>query len=245
MKKDEQDNRSIQNVPVRLKGVGDSLCVTLDPALPVDDLQKELSVLFKRCATLAVNAKVVLDTGEKEGYEELIEVLGAFLKSTFGVGSVSAMLKKKRSPDPDEKRSPDPDEDIRKRDVEGSWHHYRSEVLMLMGRVRSGQKVTAENHLLILGDVNPGAEVWAGGDILIMGSLRGTAVAGQPENEKAIVLALDFQPTQIQIGGIVGAGLPPSSKKQVEFAHVENDTIVVEAYLEANTFGRLPWLQVR
>jgi septum site-determining protein MinC len=129
--------------------------------------------------------------------------------------------------------------------VEDAWRHYRSEVLMLMGRVRSGQKVTAGNHLLILGDVNPGAEVWAGGDILIMGSLRGTAVAGQPENEKAIVLALDFQPTQIQIGGIVGAGLPPSSKKQVEFAHVENDTIVVEAYLDANAFGRLPWLQVR
>lgn len=245
MKKDEQDNHFFNSKsPVRLKGMGDSLCVTLDPAMPVDDLQKELSVLFKRCATLAVNAKVVLDTGEKDGYEELIEELGIFLKSTFGVGSVSAMLKKKGADSEEDIRS-DSEEDIRKRDVEGSWHHYRSEVLMLTGRVRSGQKVTTGKHLLILGDVNPGAEVWAGGDILIMGSLRGTAVAGQPENEKAIILALDFQPTQVQIGGIVGAGLPPSSKKQVEFAHVENDTIVVEVYLEANTFGRLPWLQVR
>jgi septum site-determining protein MinC len=105
--------------------------------------------------------------------------------------------------------------------------------------------VTARKHLLILGDVNPGGEVVAGGDILVIGSLCGTASAGQPDNLDAIVLALDFRPTQVQIGGFVAAGLPDSPGKITEFAHLENGAIMVEDYLKAAPFGRLPWPQVR
>ncbi|QTA92146.1 Septum site-determining protein [Desulfonema magnum] len=230
MKKMNQDK-----TPVRIKGMGNSLCITLDPSQPIDYLQKELHRLFKRMKHLAVNAKVILDVGELEGHEELVEKLGKFLKETFAVGSVSR---------PPVKQLPS-EERRRKQDMECSWGRYHSDVLMLTGRVRAGQKVTAKNHLLILGDVNPGAEVLAGGDIFIMGTLRGTAIAGQPDNEEVIVLALDFQPIQIQIGKIVAAGLPPSPEKLAEFAHVENGTIVVEDYLEADPFGRLPWPQVR
>ncbi|MDM8525821.1 septum site-determining protein MinC [Desulfococcaceae bacterium HSG8] len=230
MRKVNQDR-----VPVRIKGMGDGLCVTLDPAQPLSHLQEELAIRFSQMKNLAVNARVIFDIGEKDGYEDLIEELGKFLRKTFGVGSVSRFLRD----------GPVSEEIIRKRDMENSWYHYQSDVLMLTGRVRSGQKVTARKHLLIMGDVNPGAEVLAGGDILIMGSLRGTAVAGQPDNDGMIVLALDFQPTQVQIGGFVAAGLPPSSKKLPEFAHVENGTIVVEDYLKADPFGRLPWPQVR
>jgi septum site-determining protein MinC len=118
-------------------------------------------------------------------------------------------------------------------------------MLVLAGRVRSGQRVTAERHLVIMGDVNPGAEVLAGGDVVVLGSLKGTAIAGQPDNEESIVFALDFRPTQIQIGSYVAAGLPTSPERIAEFAHVEEDTIVVDNYLEVNPFGRLPWPQVR
>lgn len=221
--------------PVRIKGIGDGVCVTLDPALPADYLREELDKLFRRMKHLAVNARVTLDIGEQDGYDELVEFLGNFLKETFGVGSVSRPPKKRSFSE----------EEIRKRDMEQSWYHYQSDVLMLTGRVRSGQKVAARNHLLILGDVNPGAEVWAGGDILVMGSLRGIAAAGQPDNTDVIVLAMDFQPTQVQIGNFVAAGHPASSKRVAEFAHVEHNEIVVEDYLEADPFGRLPWPQVR
>jgi septum site-determining protein MinC len=221
--------------PVRLKGMGDSLCVTLDPQQSADYLQNELGRLFEPLKHVAANARVTFDVGGQAGCEDLIENLGKFLKETFGVGSVSALRKKRLITE----------EMLRQRDVEHSWNQYRSDVLMLAGRVRSGQKVTAEKHLLILGDVNPGAEVAAGGDIIIMGSLCGIAAAGQPDNHEVIVIALDFRPTQVQIGGFVAAGLPPSSEKTAEFAYVENGNIVVEHYLKANPFGKMPWPQVR
>lgn len=224
-----------QTPSVRLKGVGDSLWITLDPSQPMDLLQKELRLIFERLKHLAVNAKVIMDTGGDGRDANLVEDLGRFLKETFQVGAVSH---------PPEKRSPKK-EQVRLRDLGHSWHNHRSDVLMIAGRVRSGQKVAAARHLVILGDVNPGAEVVAGGDIMVMGSLCGTAAAGQPENDEAIVLALDFRPTQVQISGYVAAGSTHPSAKSVEFAHVENHAIVVDEYLKADPFGRLPWPVVR
>jgi len=220
---------------VRLKGLGDSLYVTVDPTRPAEQLQKELDRLFTRMKHLAINARVILDTGEQDSHGDLIAHLGKFLKNTFGVGSVL---------EPPRKRLVS-EEQARRHDMESSWHNYRSDVLMLAGRVRSGQQVTARKHLLIMGDVNPGAVISAGGDILVMGRLRGIAAAGQPDNQDVIILALDFQPTQIQIGGVMAAGLPPSPRKLPEFAYMENGAIVVEDYLDADPFGRLTWPQVR
>lgn len=220
---------------VRLKGVGDSLWVTLDPTQPTDLLQEELVRLFGRLKHLALQARVILDPGTTHGHEDLIENLGTFLKENFGVGFVSG---------PPKKRSAD-EEQSRKRDVNLSWKHRRSDVLILAGRVRSGQEVTARQHLLIMGDLNPGGKVVAGGDVLILGSMLGTAAAGQPGNEDAIILALDFRPTQIQIGGYVAAGPPCSPRTVAEYAFVENNAIVVADYLKENPFGRLPWPEVR
>jgi len=225
-----------ENSPVKVKGMADGLCITLDPTQPEDFLQKELEKQFNPLKHLAINARIIFDVGEDDkGCKTLVEKLGEFLKKNFSVGSVSLSPKKRWVSE----------EKYRHQDMDHSWQQYRSDVLMLTGRVRSGQKVTARKHLIILGDVNPGAEVVGGGDVFVMGSLSGTAIAGYPDNEKAIVLALDFRPTQIQIGGLVAAGLPPSSEKVAEFAHVENGTIVVEDYLKVNPFGRIPWPEVR
>lgn len=223
--------------PVRIKGVGDSLWVTLDPETPLDLLQETLRQRFEQMKNLAENARVIIDTGSPDAHRGLVAQLGAFLKAAFPVASVAAP--------PAERPTTATEQRIRHRDMSRAWQHHRSDVLMLAGRVRSGQKVTARKHLLIMGDVNPGGEVLAGGDILVMGSLCGTASAGQPDNLDAIVLALDFRPTQIQIGGFVAAGLPDSPGKIAEFAHLENGAIMVEDYLKAAPFGRLPWPQVR
>ncbi len=225
-----------QNISsVKLKGVGDDIWVTLDPSQPVDLLREELTKIFARLKHIAFQARVVLDPGTPKGYEDLIEELSAFLKETFGVGFVSRPAKKRSVKE----------EIARKRDVNRSWKHHRSDVLMLTGRVRSGQKVTTKKHLIIMGDLNPGAEVVAGGDILIMGSMRGKAAAGQPNNDDSIILALDFRPTQIQIGEYVAAGLKSSSRSVAEFASIRNDTIVVADYLAENPFKRVPWPEVR
>jgi septum site-determining protein MinC len=211
--------------------------VTLDPETPLDILQEGLRQRFEQMKNLAENARVIIDTGSPDAHRGLVTQLGDFLKAAFPVASVAAP--------PEEPAIVDSAPRVRQRDMSRAWQNHRSDVLMLTGRVRSGQKITARKHLLILGDVNPGGEVLAGGDILVMGSLCGTASAGQPDNLNAIVLALDFRPTQVQIGGFVAAGLPDSPGKIAEFAHLENGAIMVEDYLKAAPFGRLPWPQVR
>lgn len=222
--------------PVRLKGLGKALCITLDPRDPFDYIKDEIEKIFRDLKQLAVNSRVVFDFEGYQGYDHLVDELGNFLKQEFNVHNVSGPLKKKKVLI---------NKSARQDDMERSWQKYQSEALILSGRVRSGQKVAAANHLVILGDVNPGAEVFAGGDILVLGSLRGTAVAGHPNNENSIILALDFRPMQVQIGGYVAAGNPNSDHKGLEFAYVEEGSIIVEDYLKADPFGRLPWPQVR
>ncbi len=227
-----------EKAAVRIKGVGSSLWVTVDPDEPLEYLCGELSRLFGAMNQPSVNARVVIDTGGAEDCDELTAELSAYLTENCGVAEVS-------QPPDKVSQSKTAEERTWKRDMDCSWDHQQTDVLLLSGRVRSGQKVNARNHLVILGDVNPGAEVLAGGDILILGSLLGTAIAGQPDNEESIVLALDFRPTQIQIGSYAAAGPPSSPGKIIEFAHVEKGRIVVEKYLEANPFGRMPWPEVR
>ncbi len=222
----------------KLKGVGDSLWVTVDPDRSEDEIKEEINNVFQRLNHLAIGARVVIDPGKKGKSNELIDLLEQLLKEKYQVGSVSL------PPEVREKQT-NAENRIRQRDLDRSWYQYSSDVLMLTGRVRSGQKINARKHLLLLGDVNPGGEVVAGGDIIILGNLRGIAWAGQSGNEDSIILAFDFRPTQVQIAGYVAAGTSEASGKNPEFAHVENGTIIVEDYIEANPFGRLPWPKVR
>ena len=84
------------NLPVKLKGVGDSLWVSIDPTLPVDRLQNELVKPFERLKHLAVNARVIIDPGDHKNCDNLIETLGNFLKTEFQVVHVSKPGSKKR-----------------------------------------------------------------------------------------------------------------------------------------------------
>ncbi len=233
MQKDEKKRPA-----AKLKGVGDSLWVTIDASRSEEEIKEDIHTVFQRLNHLAVGARVVIDAGEKKENDTLFNLVEQFLKDKFQVGSVSLppQVRRKRA---------DAENRVRQRDLDRSWYQYSSDVLMLAGRVRSGQKINARKHLLLMGDVNPGGEVIAGGDIIILGNLRGTAWAGQSGNEDSIILAFDFRPTQVQIAGYVAAGTSESPGKNPEFAHVENGTIIVEDYIEANPFGRLPWPKVR
>lgn len=219
----------------QLKGVGDGLRVVIDPSQTIELLQQELKKIFEPLNHLSINARVVIDSGNGAVGEELINTLGNYLKENFKVGSVSGI-----PPKPSARKAR-----MRQRELETNWNSNQSDVLMMMGRVRSGQKITAKKHLVLMGDVNPGGEIIAGGDIVVLGSLRGIAASGQPEQHGAIIFALDFRPTQIQIGQLVAAGLPATSKQKAEFAHVESNVIVVDDYLEVSPFSKLPWPEKR
>jgi len=222
-----------EKLSVRIKGVGDSLWVSIDTEQSLSVLTKDLTTVFRRLGHLTIQAKVVLDTEDDEPHDELIAQIRDFLKEKFSVASVIASDKSK----PDKKKPV--------HDWEKSWKTKRSDVLMIAGRIRSGQRIKARRHLVVLGDVNPGGEAMAGGDIIVLGSLKGKAVAGQPDFRDAIILALDFKPTQVQIGTVVAVGIDSDAPGTVEFARVEGENIVVEDYISSSPFSKLHWPQAR
>ncbi len=217
--------------PVRLKGVGDGFWITLDPSYPEEILKSEIDKLFGNLKHLAINASVVIDVGDAKGHDDLIASLKSYLMTTFEVSKVSS---------PPEKRSI-PTERIRQRDLSKGWNHHRSDVLMLRGIVRSGQKIESRKHIVIMGDVNPGSEICAGGDIIVLGRLAGKVHAGFPENETAIIFALEFRPTLVRIGKMAASGIDEDVRIKPEYASVENDAIIVKDYMKTNPFRKMPW----
>ncbi len=217
--------------PVKLKGAGGGFWITIDPSHPEGVLITEISKLIKNLKHLAKNADVTLDVGDARGHEDLVQRIKAHLEANFDLGRIVTSPQKR----------PVPTERIRQRDLSKGWNHHRSDVLMLRGRVRSGQKINARKHLIITGDVNPGAEITAGGDIIVLGKMAGKVHAGYPEDEAAIVFALGFAPSHVKIGGISATGSENSITQMPEFACVENQSIVVKDYMKESPFRRLPW----
>lgn len=102
------------------------------------------------------------------------------------------------------------------------------------GTVRSGQRVGFEGNLVIIGDVHPGGEVLATGNVIVMGSLRGVVHAGADGNKKAIVAALNLQPTQLRIADVITR--PPDTKEAgmepaPEIAVIRDDMVYIERFL--------------
>ncbi|MCJ2543421.1 septum site-determining protein MinC [Thermostichus vulcanus] len=81
--------------------------------------------------------------------------------------------------------------------------------LYLRSTVRSGTAVRHSGSVFLLGDLNPGGEIIAGGDIWVWGRLRGVVHAGANGDEKALILALQLDPTQLRIADQVAR--PPEA----------------------------------
>src|SRR3989304_5624817 len=109
---------------VKLKGVGDGICVSLDPTQPLGTLQADLKTAFERMKHAVLNARVILEPAGQGDHRELIETLGSFLKENFGVGSVTGPVRKREGTE----------EIFRQQDVAQAWRNRRSEALILSGR---------------------------------------------------------------------------------------------------------------
>src|SRR5262249_18332524 len=98
--------------------------------------------------------------------------------------------------------------------------------------LRSGEKVAAESPVMIMGELSPAANVMAGKNIFGWGALRGSAYAGVPDREGAIIAALHFAPIQLRIGGYIAR--PPEARPTAsgtpELARIDQQAIVVEAW---------------
>ncbi|MBD3308614.1 septum site-determining protein MinC [candidate division KSB3 bacterium] len=104
------------------------------------------------------------------------------------------------------------------------------------GTVRSGQSLEFPGNVVILGDINPGAYVVASGDILVMGRLHGVVHAGAEGEERAVVVGVSFNPSQLRIAQYIGR--PPderprfrAKRPQTEKAYIKDGAIVIEPIL--------------
>jgi len=227
--------------PVQLKGAGKGFWITLDPSHPEEVLISEIDKLLRKLKHLAVNADIILDVGndpdtkspetKDQQHKDLFQRIKIHLDKNFDLGNITASPVKRSIPT----------ERIRQRDLSRGWNHHSSDVLMLRGRVRSGQKINAKKHLVITGDVNPGAEIIAGGDVIVLGRISGKVHSGFPDNKDTIIFALEFNPTQVKIGRVSAAGSEDGAGGKPEFACVENNRIIVKDYMKASPFRRMPW----
>lgn len=117
------------------------------------------------------------------------------------------------------------------------------------GYLRSGHRLRRKENILVIGDINPGAEVVSDGDILVWGRLRGIVQAGAGGNKRAIVAALDLEPTQLRIAEVATMGPDPkpgqpgrffwrrSQHKRPEIARIVDEAIVLEEWDAARPGG--------
>lgn len=117
------------------------------------------------------------------------------------------------------------------------------------GYLRSGHRLRRKENILVIGDINPGAEVVSEGDILVWGRLRGIVQAGAGGNKRAIVAALDLEPTQLRIADVATMGPDPkpgqpgrffwrrSQHKRPEIARIVDEAIVLEEWDAARPGG--------
>ncbi|WP_300667678.1 septum site-determining protein MinC [Desulfoluna sp.] len=216
------------NTAVKIKGYGDGFLLSVDPKASEDHILKATIRIFRQLRNLAAGALVQVDAGSWSGSALWADRLALVLQDRFAVSGVLPYGEPPESQGAEMIATPSV-----------------LETQVLTGRVRSGQRVNSERHLVVLGDVNPGGEVVAGGDIYVMGSLRGTAVAGNPSDSSSIVMALDFRPMQLQVGPHVADHHVPAKPGRVEYAFVAAGRVVVADYLDENPFAKAPVLTWR
>lgn len=98
--------------------------------------------------------------------------------------------------------------------------------LLLLTKVRSGQRIYSRGDVVIIGSVSAGAEILSEGNIHIYGTLRGKACAGGLKNTDARIFCSDLQAELISIAG---------NYKICEDIHGAESNKLVQIYLQENT----------
>lgn len=231
-------------VPITIRGRGDGLVVELGKG-SWSDILAALDYRLQQSASFFRNARVAIDLGarttseaELESLLELLQkrsmILGAVrtsAESTFQAGLSLGLTTSLESEEgtPVAEAAP-----AATNTPEGAYFVYR-------GYLRSGHHLYRPENILVIGDVNPGAEVVSEGDILVWGRLRGVAHAGSNGNSRAIVAALDMEPTQLHIAeaGVIRPDARPgqgkwfwrrSETRRPEIARIHNQVIVIEEW---------------
>ncbi|MBR6380232.1 MAG: septum site-determining protein MinC [Lachnospiraceae bacterium] len=78
-----------------------------------------------------------------------------------------------------------------------------NQAFFFRGSLTDHREIEVEESVVILGDVNPGSSIVSKGNIVVLGGLYGTARAGGATDESAFVIALEMQPEELIIGGVI------------------------------------------
>ena len=216
---------------VKFSGTDNGLLMRLEWDTPFPQLLVELEEHLQQSRTFFEGAHVLLEIGRRPVLQQDMEQLAVVLLR-YGVtlqGVIPAA-------DNQDRRAPDPAHSVAlppASDPQTTLH-------LECRTVRSGEKIVCEGHVVILGDVNPGAEVIAGYNIFVWGSLRGSAYAGVPNHEEAVIAALHLAPIQLRIAGYIARApeARPTAATMPELARVDQQAIVVEAWERGRVFQK-------
>jgi septum site-determining protein MinC len=201
---------------IRMKGTRKGLAIALEEG-NWQELLHELDVRLDQASAFFRGSQVNLSTGKRDisqaELQQFVDVLTkheiqlASLRTVSGVAAQAAQALGVRLALPevsgDQTGGHAPLEEV-------------SEGLLVRRTLRSGQLLQHLGHVVVIGDVNPGAEIIAGGDVVVWGRVRGMIHAGALGDNKAIVCALELQPTQLRIGSHIATSPPetePSSSR--------------------------------
>jgi len=220
-----------QQITVRIKGVRDGLLVTFGEG-EWPELQDALFRHIEERENFFNGAKLALDVGNhilhaaemgalRDRLSDKGVILWAILSNsptTEATAQVLGLATRLSTPKPD-------------RTVRAIDANLPGEGAVLVQRtLRSGFRVAYQGHIVVIGDVNPGAEIVASGSVIVWGRLRGVVHAGAEGNDQAVVCALDMNPTQLRIGGIIAVTPQKKGKPQPEVARVKDGRVTVEPW---------------
>jgi septum site-determining protein MinC len=221
---------------IRIKGMRDGLLVSL-PEGEWDEQRAALLAQIDAQQTFFQGARLALDVGSQVvKVNEMVE-----LRDRLSERHVSLWAVISESPTTEQTAQllglatrvskPRP-EDQQSADV-GPISQERA--LYVNRTLRSGTRVQFPGSVVILGDVNPGAELVIEGSAIIWGRLRGMVHAGSGGDIGAVICALEFAPTRLQIADEALDALGESILQEPGMARIRDGSLVLEAWQAAGT----------
>jgi septum site-determining protein MinC len=216
---------------IQIKGINEGLLVTVRN-IPWTEAKNQISSKIEENPDFFKGARMILDVGElslkaidlgkiRDSLSEKGILLFTVLSNsdttltTAEVLGLSTRLGKHQLPDKQKKNS--------------AFFEGESAV-WVEKTLRAGYKVETRCHVVVLGDVNPGAEIFSAGNIMVWGRLSGSVHAGVDGNADARVMALELEPTSLQINKISAAPFVKKKKNQPEIASISDNEIIIEGW---------------
>ena len=234
---------------VVFKGRKDGILVMLDKDADFGEIKEQLKKKAKEAANFFGDASTALFfTGRELNERQEAELVEIFFETTnlnitFVNSGGDTIEKKKRDGDKKAEvkakaeKSEAPPED---REAEAYAYESAAENMTCFhrGGLRSGRSLVYPGSVVLFGDLNPGAEIIAEGNIIILGSAKGLVHAGCSGSDGCFVCALNLQPTQLRISGLISyadydtvasyRGGGRNAAARPSFAYIEGENIVIE-----------------